>query len=79
MFFKACIGRDACNEDGDHCRACGRPHSEIEKTRRIVADLADFILEMGYENYDEFLEYLRRKTIKKYEHLLDKNNVTGQS
>lgn len=72
MHFKSCVGRDACNEDGYHCRACGRSHSEIEKTRILVADIAHFIHEMGYDNHDEFLEYVARKAKKKYEHILDK-------
>jgi len=68
MKFKYCISRNACTEDGSHCRACGRSHEEIAKTRQQISELTNFILEMDYDNVDEFMDYLRLKVGKKIIH-----------
>ena len=63
--FTPCISRNACNEDGTYCRACGRSHEEIQATRALTSHLTDFIKQMEYENPDDFLTYLQRKVEKK--------------
>jgi len=65
MKFRASINRNACTEDGSHCRACGRSHEKIMKTRQQMSALTDFILEMDYDNVDEFMDYLCLKVGKK--------------
>ena len=65
MHFRPCVSRHACTEDGTHCRACGRSHDEIAVTRRLMAELSDFILAMDYENVEEFLAYVKLKVEKK--------------
>lgn len=63
--FKSCVSRGACTEDGDRCRACGRPHEEVNAVRSLTNQVTAFIQEMDYENSDEFLEYLKSKVAKK--------------
>ena len=66
--FKSCINRNACNDDGERCRSCGRPLDEIVKTKAVVDTVFSFIQEMDYENSDEFMDYLSRKIAKKIAH-----------
>lgn len=66
--FKPCVSRTACTEDGSHCRACGRSHAEIAKTRILVNQLTEFLLEAGYDNHDDFFDYLNKKVAKKIRH-----------
>lgn len=63
--FVPCISRNACTEDGSHCRACGRSHQAIDATRRLTGEVAAFVIAMGYDNVDEFLAYLADKVKKK--------------
>jgi hypothetical protein len=63
--FVTCINRNACTEDGTHCRACGRSHEEIQSTRELTSLVADFVKRMNYENPQDFLAYLQRKVEKK--------------
>jgi len=65
MLFKACKNRLACTEDGSHCRGCGRSHQEITQLRAITSQVSDFVLQMQYENVEEFLAYLSKKVLKK--------------
>ena len=66
--FKPCINRNACNDDGVRCRSCGRSLEEIIKTKAVVDSVFNFIQEMGYENSEDFMEYLTRKIGKKIAH-----------
>jgi hypothetical protein len=63
--FKSCVSRGACTEDGDRCRVCGRPHEEINAVRSLTNQVTEFIQQMGYENSEEFLDYLKSKVTKK--------------
>lgn len=65
MKFNPCINRNLCTEDGTHCRACGRSHEEIQKTRALTTQVADFLKEMNYENPEDFFAFLQRKVIRK--------------
>ena len=67
--FKPCVNRTACTEDGTHCRACGRSHEEILLTRDIITQVTNFLVNMDYDNHEEFLEYLKKKVGKKIKHL----------
>ena len=65
MKFVTCVSRNACTEDGTHCRACGRSHDEINRLRSLTNAVAAFALEMDYDNTDDFLAYLTAKVSKK--------------
>ncbi|MBF0471188.1 MAG: DUF1289 domain-containing protein [Gammaproteobacteria bacterium] len=59
MKFTPC--QDQCTHDGSHCRGCGRSHEEIAAVRDIVASLVDHTLKMGYDNVEEFTQFVARK------------------
>ena len=63
--FKPCVSRTACTEDGTHCRACGRSHEEINALRSLINEVTAFSQKMGYDNNEEFLEYMKSKVLKK--------------
>ena len=63
--FRPCVNRTACTEDGTHCRACGRSHTEIAHIRQLTTELATFIQDMQYDNSEAFLDYLQQKVRKK--------------
>lgn len=63
--FVSCVGRNACNEDGTHCRACGRSHKEVNTIRYLTSELTDFIQQMEYENPEVFMTYIKDKVEKK--------------
>ena len=69
MQFKPCVSRNACTDDGTHCRACGRSHEEIMRTRTLINAVSAFTAEMKYENVQEFLTYFSKKVQKKLDHL----------
>jgi hypothetical protein len=68
MSFKPCINRNACTEDGTHCRACGRSHEEIAQLRHIVNQTYALINRWEYDNLDDFFNYLQKKIGKKLKH-----------
>ena len=63
--FKPCLGKYACTDEGTHCRACGRPHSEILRTRQLINELADLVQTANYNNVEEFTAYVARKVTHK--------------
>lgn len=71
MAFKPCVNRNACTEDGSHCRACGRSHEEIAQIRQLVNDTYDLVSKWEYDNLDEFFAYLQKKIGKKLKHAKD--------
>lgn len=66
--FKPCVGRLACAEGITHCMSCGRPIDHVVRTRQVVNDLAELIMDADYDNVEEFLEYIVSKTKKKINH-----------
>ncbi len=66
--FKPCLGKQACNNDGTYCRVCGRTDSEIQRTRQLIDELADFIETSKYVNYDDFARYIARKVVHKIQY-----------
>lgn len=66
--FKACLGRNACRDDGQRCLTCGRSFEEINATKEVVDTVFNFVREMEYDNHDEFTAYLSRKIAKKIAH-----------
>lgn len=65
VHFRSCLGRNNCVEDDYGCRACGRSHEEIAGLRTLATDVALFAERMGYDNYDDFLDYIARKAAGK--------------
>ena len=59
--FVRCRGKACCVENMDGCRTCGRGHCEIETTRSLIAQAAQFILQQDYANTGEFTAYLAEK------------------
>jgi hypothetical protein len=66
--FKPCAGKTACRDDGETCLTCGRSLAAIGETRRLLDELADFVLAQDYDNVDEFAGYVARKLEKKVKH-----------
>lgn len=66
--FKPCQGKDYCRDDGVTCHTCGRTVREIMDTRRLIEGLAQLALDHGYDNVDEFANYVARKTAKVVRH-----------
>jgi hypothetical protein len=63
MQFSPCRGGDNCTKEGSHCQGCGRSHVEIAKTKELAQSIARFAVEMGYENVEEFANFVRDKSI----------------
>ncbi len=64
MQFSPCRGKDHCTEAGTHCEGCGRSHEEIASTRALIASIADYAINMGYDNYSEFTSFVGDKAGK---------------
>ncbi len=65
MQFNSCRGKDYCTEDGTHCEGCGRSHEEVARTRELIGMVADYALALGYENFEEFTQFIGDKAAKK--------------
>lgn len=65
MKFSPCRGGNACTQDGTHCEGCGRSHEEIAATRELINAIAQYALKMGYENLDEFTQFVAMKAAGK--------------
>ncbi|MBF0219915.1 MAG: DUF1289 domain-containing protein [Gammaproteobacteria bacterium] len=64
MKFTPC--QDRCTHEGSHCQGCGRSHEEIGATKQMVDAIVAYALQMGYENVEEFTQYIGNKSLKKY-------------
>jgi hypothetical protein len=67
--FNGCKGKTLCKENETGCRTCGRSLDEIQTTRQLIDGLANFIVDMGYENINDFMSYVASKVSKKVSHL----------
>ena len=63
MRFNPCI--DQCTKDDTHCQGCGRSHTEIAGTKKIVQSAVTFIQEQNYENPEEFVAAISKSILKK--------------
>ena len=70
--FNGCKGKTLCRENETECSTCGRSLDEIYTTRRLIDGLANFIVDMGYKNMNDFLIYVASKVSKKIAHLTNK-------
>ncbi len=63
MKFSPCI--DKCTYDGTHCQGCGRAHTEIAETKKLVMAIVNFAQEQDYENSEEFANAISQSVVKK--------------
>lgn len=66
--FTPCKGKTACRDDGERCITCDRSFAEIEQTRALIDALAEFAMQQGYDNVDEFAAHVADKLVKKVRH-----------
>ncbi len=66
--FTPCRGKTACRDDGENCITCGRSFAEIEQTRALIDALAEQAVQQGYDNVEEFANYVAGKVVKKVKH-----------
>ena len=65
MKFSPCLGGDNCTQGGTHCEGCGRSHEEIAETREIIDSVAEYALKKGFENIDEFTQFVAMRAAGK--------------
>ncbi|MBE0468549.1 MAG: DUF1289 domain-containing protein [Methyloprofundus sp.] len=58
MKFNPCKGGAWCDNTGTHCNGCGRSHEEIAQTRQLMKGLVEFAQKQGYENTDDFAQFI---------------------
>jgi predicted Fe-S protein YdhL (DUF1289 family) len=63
MKFSPCI--DQCTYEGSHCEGCGRSHSEIADTKKLVMTAVAFAQQHHYENIEEFADSIGKSIVKK--------------
>ncbi len=63
MKFNPCT--DNCTYEGTHCEGCGRAHTEIAETKKLVMAVVNFAQEQGYENIEEFANAIGQSVFKK--------------
>lgn len=63
MKFSPCNG--SCTKDGTHCEGCGRTREEVDETRALVENIAQFAAKMGYDNINEFTQFVAKKATGK--------------
>lgn len=77
MLFMRCRGKAYCVDREDGCRTCGRSQHEIETTRWLVAQAAEFALEMNYDNASDFTSYLAEKIERKVKYAREQNRLSA--
>jgi hypothetical protein len=75
--FRPCLGKTACIDGGDHCRACRRSFEEIGRTRELVGQLARLVVELDYDNPREFADYVAQRIVKKVCHAREQEVPIG--
>jgi hypothetical protein len=64
MKFNPCVS-GKCTDQGTHCEGCGRSHEEIAETKQLIGNLVSFAQKMGYENHEDFADFVGRNLLKK--------------
>ncbi len=64
MKFNPCIS-GKCTYEGTHCEGCGRTHEEIAETKKLIMSAVTFAQAQGYENYQEFADFIGKNILKK--------------
>lgn len=65
MQFSPCRGGMNCTKEGTRCQGCGRSFEEIAETKQLAESIADYALKMGYENVEEFIQFVAFKAFNK--------------
>ena len=63
MKFSPCT--DQCTSDGTFCKGCGRSHTEIKESKALVGKVVAHLLEYGYEDPENVLKMLNKKSLKR--------------
>ena len=64
MKFNPCIS-GKCTDQGTHCEGCGRSHEDIAETKKLVKALVDFAQAKGYENSEDFANFIGKSLLNK--------------
>jgi hypothetical protein len=64
MKFNPCIPGQ-CTDQGTHCEGCGRSHEDIAETKKLVKALVDFAQRKGYENSEDFANFIGKSLLNK--------------
>jgi hypothetical protein len=64
MKFNPCIS-GKCTEAGTHCEGCGRSHEDIAETKRMVMEVVGFAQKKGYENIEDFADFIGKSVLNK--------------
>jgi hypothetical protein len=64
MKFNPCVS-GKCTDQGTHCEGCGRSHEEIAETKKLIGNLVSFAQKMGYENQEDFANFVGKNLLKK--------------
>ena len=64
MKFNPCI-TGKCTDQGTHCEGCGRSHEDIAETKKLVKALVDFAQRKGYENSEDFANFIGKSLLNK--------------
>lgn len=64
MKFNPCISGQ-CTTEGTHCEGCGRSHEEIAETKQLIMALVGFAQRQGYENIEDFSDFVGRTVLSK--------------
>ena len=63
--FRPCQGKLHCRENEMGCQTCGRSAREINEARDMVNTIVEFVAREEYDNPDEFLDYVKKRVLKK--------------
>ncbi len=69
MKFSPCTGN--CTSDGTHCQGCGRSQQEIKDSSALWVKVAAHLFEYGYDDPENFLETLNKKSLRRLQILND--------
>jgi len=69
MKFSPCTNQ--CTSDGTFCQGCGRTHTEIRETKALVGKVVAHLFEYGYEDPENFLKVLEKKSLSRLAQLQD--------
>jgi len=61
MKFSPCTSQ--CTSDGNFCQGCGRSHTEIRESKALVEKVVAHLFEYGYEDPENFLTMLTKKSL----------------
>ncbi len=64
MKFNPCI-LGKCTDQGTHCEGCCRSHVEIAETKKQIMSVVSFAQSQGYENHEEFADFIGKSILKK--------------